>query len=130
MVHSWGDALFLCLLVLPVALDINIGRRLRHAGANGERWRSRVALVGLIANCLAYLIPWGLLAYNVLLLGSGRPVSGSELVDPLFPLGLSLVLAGMSVIMGAIAPKYVRVQLVLSGICIVLLLLSIPMGIL
>jgi hypothetical protein len=125
---------FLVLVSLPLApvLLVVSWRTLRRHNREDipPGWRVRIAFVGLASGLLAYLIPWTVIAYHYILLNSGRPVSGNELIDGVLALKVSLCLAALSFILGAFGPKSSRVCLMLSAICIGFLWLSIPIGIL
>ncbi|HUK30869.1 MAG TPA: hypothetical protein VLV89_07135 [Candidatus Acidoferrum sp.] len=118
--------------LLPPILDVVVWWRLRHLfeGALSLNWRRQVAYFGLVANFLAYAIPWVTLIYNYILSNRGRPVGAEEFIDGLAATKFSLALAALSLVLGVMAPKQVRVQLILSAVCVAIFLVSIPMGVL
>jgi hypothetical protein len=126
------EFLFVLLLFAPIVLNAFVWWRLRHAPVSDASppWRIRIAYLGLWTNSLAYAIPWAQILYSFILLNSGRPVPGDDLIDGRVVIGIAITLAALSGVFGAASPKHVRIQLLLSALSVACLWLSIPMGVL
>jgi hypothetical protein len=125
------DAIFIVEVLLPVALNISVWWLLRHPAIPGttEPWRKRSAYFGLGFSSLAYVLPWLLILYTYVVFHRNRAVDASQLISGVLVLQISLVLAAISFVLGAIGPKSVRIQLMLSAAAIALLWMSIPIGV-
>jgi hypothetical protein len=117
---------------LPVALNVVVWWRLRHAivGDTSAPWRRLVAYLGLATNSLAYAIPWGSIIYNYILLNRSRDVNANEFIDGLLVVKVSVALAALSLVLGALGPKHVQAQLILSALIVGCFWFSIPIGVL
>ena len=126
------ELFFVIVVFLPVALEIVVWLRLRDktVGDISTPWRKQIAYVGLATNCLAFAMPWGLFLYNYILLNRGRPVSGDEMIDVSLVAKGSLALAALSLALGILGPKHVRILLILSALSVGCFWLLIPVGIL
>jgi hypothetical protein len=115
----------------PIILNVYVWRRLRHgAGETAAPWRRSIAYFGLATNFLAYAIPWTGFIYMYLLLHQRRVVSADEMIDGRVVVEISVGLAALSLVLGVLGPKSVRVQLVISAVIVGAFWLSIPMGVL
>ena len=124
--------LFILVVLLPIALNVDVWRRLRR-GALGDTsapWRRSIGYVGLATNSLAFAIPWGGFIYMYILLHRGRTVSADAMINGPLVVEVSVALAVLSLIFGAVGPKYVRVQLMISAVIVGCFWLSVPMGVL
>lgn len=93
-------------------------------------WRRLFAYLALAANFLAYVIPWAGFVYMYILLKPGRPVYASEMINGMLVLNVSICIAALSFVLGALSFGRVRILLMLSAVCIAYFWLSIPRGIL
>ena len=124
--------LFILAVFLPIALNVDVWRRLRR-GALGDTsapWRKSIGYVGLATKSLAFVIPWGGFVYMYILLHRGRTVSADAMINGPLVVEVSVALAVLSLVFGAVAPKYVRVQLTISAVTVGCFWLSILMGVL
>lgn len=112
--------IFLALLIVAPFLQVKAWRLLRRH--NGEKApvssERQVGLVGLGCAVLGYLLPWAVFAYHFILLHSGRPVRGEELVDGRAVVTISMALAALSLVLGAFGPKGSRGSIMVSALSI------------
>ena len=122
--------LFILAVFLPIALNVDVWRRLRRGplGDTSAPWRKSIGYVGLATNSLAFAIPWGGFIYQYILFRRGRAVSADVMINGPLVVEVSVALAVLSLIFGAVAPKDVRVQLMISAVTVGYFWLSIPMG--
>ncbi len=94
--------------VLPIALDIDVVRRLRRSRAvdSNASWRQRAAYVGAASNVLVFALPITFLIHNVMVTApwwDWRPFQDALVAA--FALSIALAIVG---------PKYVRAQLTIG----------------
>ena len=125
LVRGVGDILFIVELIAPLALNgFVLWRLVRGVGGTPAPWRKRVAYIGLAASCLAYATPWFAFICILALWNSQRTINGMLFLE------VAAAFAAVSLVLGAMSPKNVRVPLVASALCMIYLWLSIPIGIL
>ena len=126
------ETFFLIVVFLPIALDIVVWLRLRDEiiGDIPKPWRMKVAYIGLATNCLAFAMPWVVFVYNYFLDTSGRSYSAGEVLDYNVFLKLTFGLTAVSLGLGILSPKHVRILLLLSALIVPCFWLVIPHGIL
>ena len=115
----------------PIALNVWAWRRLRRPPIpdRGTPLRRRSAYIGLASNLCGYALPLGAAIRNVVLATSGRPVRGDEFVDWNLIMMATVALLLLSLALGAIGPKYVRLQLMLAPVLPFLFWISLPLGV-
>lgn len=114
--------------IVPVVLDVVAWRRLRSASRSPNdvaSWRLRVGYAALATSALAYILPIGSILYNLALYSTGRPVMGNQEIDIVTVIEASLVIALLSLVLGTISPKGVRILIMLSAALVILFGLSI-----
>jgi hypothetical protein len=122
---------FLAAATSPIALNVWAWQRLRQPPVpdSAKPWSRRVAYIGLASNFCGYALPLVAFIRNFTLLNSGRPVFAEQLVDGELILKVVAALFVLSLALGAIAPKYVRFQLMVSPLLPLLFLISLPVGV-
>jgi hypothetical protein len=106
-------------VALPVAADVVVLWRLRHAGTDGAHAPTRTVIgyLGLAANVFSMAIVWGSFYYNWWLFNRGAHDIPAESVagsDRLYD--LALILALSSLIFAFMAPKRIRLLLVFASL--------------
>jgi len=130
------DVLFVIVFVfLPIVLNVAGWWHFRHPAPkeSSAGWRRLAAGFGLLANSLAIAVVWGAFLYSYLLLnyvGRHRLVAADEMIDGRLVLTASLALAAFSMVAGAMAPRGVRLPLLLCGLIVGSAALIIPLAIL
>jgi len=116
----------------PIALCLWAWIRLRRPPVAdiGAPWRRRVAYLALAGNFFAYALPWVALVRNFTLLNSGRTVYAEQLVDGRHMLNIMAAVVAISLVLAAMAPKYVRVPLIISLVLPFFFWMVLPVGIL
>jgi hypothetical protein len=112
----------------PIAADLVVVWRLSHAGTVGALapTRTLIAYLGLAANFLAMAIVWGSFYYNFWLFNHGAhdipadAVAGSDR-----SYDIALILALSSLIFGVMAPKRLRLLLMLTSLYVGITLMTV-----
>jgi hypothetical protein len=114
----------------PIVLNVWAWMRLRRPPVPeiGAPWQRRVAYLSLAINFFAYVLPLAVLVRNSSLLDSGRPVQAGELFDGRLMQDILMVFVAVSIVLAAIGPKYVRIQLILSPLLPFFFWMSLPAG--
>jgi hypothetical protein len=136
-IHVVISAIFQWIFILaaatsPIVLNVWAWIRLRRPPVpdRGRPWQRLLAYLALASNFLAYAVPLAALVRNYTLLNSGHPVYGGEVVDGRLMLEIMTAFVALSLVLAAIGPKYVRLQLILSPLLPFLFWISLPEGIL
>jgi hypothetical protein len=110
--------LFLIAIVLASAINIMVWRRLRRVtvGDAPAPWRRFAAYLGILTNSLAYAIPAGHLMMTSILLSGHRILYAPHTFDVVLVARVSVALGLLTVVLGAISPKKVGVQLMFSAL--------------
>ena len=138
--HAFGPEAELRMLWVkelpPVALNV-VGWWLWiwHRRSQNAAWRQAVGWLGLIGNALAICLPFLAFKYDAFVFtrrgGRGYPpmlpVSGVSHIRP--TLRLCLVLSVVSLIIGFLAPKRIRLAVVLGGFTSTWFFMSLPVTI-
>jgi hypothetical protein len=99
--------LFILAVILPIVLNVDVWRRLRRGplGDTSTPWRKSIGYAGLATNSLAFAIPWGGFIYMYILLHRGRTVSADAMINGPLVVEVSVALAVLSLLFGAVAPN-------------------------
>jgi hypothetical protein len=109
--------LFLVALVLASAMNVIVWRQLRRvtAGDAPASWRRLVAYLGIATNSLAFAIPAGHLIYASILLNGHRLAYAPDTFNGLLVARASVAFGLLTMVLGAMSPKNVRLQLMFSA---------------
>jgi hypothetical protein len=108
--------LFLIALVLGSAMNVIVWRQLRRVTADAPAsWRRLVAYLGIATNSFAFAIPVGHLIYTSILLNGHRLAYAPDTFNGLLVTRVSSVFALLTMVLGAMSPKNVRLQLMFSA---------------
>jgi hypothetical protein len=110
--------LFLIALVFTSAMNFMVWRQLRRVTAADApaSWRRFAAYLGIVTNSLAYAIPAGHLIYTSILLNGHRVAYAPNTFDVVLIARVSVALGLLTVVLGAVSPKIVGVQLMFSAL--------------
>jgi hypothetical protein len=125
------NVLFVALILLPIALNVTgwVGFRRAARDRRLTGWRKLIVRWGLLANSLAFAMPWGVILFAIYSFANHRQPSRYEINSERMIIGV-LMLSLYSVIAGAVAPGWIRVTLMLNSLIVAGFVLSIPMGVL
>ena len=109
--------LFLIALVLGSAMNVIVWRQLRRVTVADApaSWRRLVAYLGIATNSFAFAIPAGHLIYTSILLNGHRLAYAPDTFNGLLVTRVSCVLALLTLVLAAMSPKNVRLQLMFSA---------------
>ncbi len=109
--------LFLIALVLASAMNVMVWRQLRRVTESDVPASRRrfVAYLGMATSSLAFAVPAGHLIYSIILLHGHRAAYAQETFNGILVPRVSVAFGLLTMALGAMSPKNVRLQLMFSA---------------